>query len=47
LAVVGLESITLFRDLGRGKLLALRFVTQERRFAASAEIFSFTLPVVK
>jgi signal transduction histidine kinase len=37
--VVGLESITLFRNLGRDELHALRFITQERRFAANAEIF--------
>ena len=37
--MVALESIALFRNLGRDELQALRFITQERRFAASAEIF--------
>ena len=39
MAVVALESITLFRYLGRDELQALRFIAQERHFAAHAEIF--------
>ena len=37
--MVKLESINLFRSLGRNELQALRFITQERHFAAPAEIF--------
>ena len=39
MAVVALESITLFRYLGRNELQALRFIAQERHFAAHTEIF--------
>jgi signal transduction histidine kinase len=38
-AVVALESIILFRNLGRDELQALRFIAQERHFAAHSEIF--------
>ena len=34
-----LESIPLFRHLNRAELQALRLIAQERRFAASQEIF--------
>jgi signal transduction histidine kinase len=37
--VVTLESIALFRNLGRDELQALRFIAQERHFAAGCEIF--------
>jgi signal transduction histidine kinase len=37
--VVALESIALFRNLGRDELQALRFIAREQRFTASAEIF--------
>ena len=37
--MVGLESITLFRNLPPEELSVLRFVTQERQFAAGSEIF--------
>jgi signal transduction histidine kinase len=37
--VVGLESIALFRGLGRDELQALRLITQERRLAPDEEIF--------
>ena len=37
--MVGLESITLFRNLDPAELQALRFITQERRFAAGAGDF--------
>jgi signal transduction histidine kinase len=37
--VVTLESISLFRNLGRDELKALRFIAQERHFAAQAVIF--------
>ncbi|MGH7952664.1 MAG: ATP-binding protein [Limisphaerales bacterium] len=37
--MVGLESIALFRNLDRGELQALRFITREKRFAANQEIF--------
>jgi signal transduction histidine kinase len=37
--VAALESIPLFRNLGRNELQALRFIAQERHFAAQAEIF--------
>jgi signal transduction histidine kinase len=37
--MVALESITLFRNLGRNELQALRFITQERHFTAHTEIF--------
>jgi hypothetical protein len=36
--VVALESIALFRGLGREELQALRLITQERRFTAGSEI---------
>ncbi|MGB7748681.1 MAG: ATP-binding protein [Verrucomicrobiia bacterium] len=37
--MVALESIALFRTLGRNELQALRFIAQERHFAAHTEIF--------
>jgi signal transduction histidine kinase len=37
--VVGLESIALFRNLGRDELQVLRLITQEKRFPAGSEIF--------
>jgi signal transduction histidine kinase len=37
--VAALESIALFRNLGRDELQALRFIAQERHFAAGCEIF--------
>ena len=37
--MVALESITLFRTLDRNELQALRFIAQERHFAAKSEIF--------
>ena len=37
--MVTLESISLFRNLGRDELKALRFIAQERHFAAQAVIF--------
>jgi signal transduction histidine kinase len=37
--VATLESIALFRNLGRDELQALRFIAQERHFAAGCEIF--------
>ena len=37
--MVALESITLFRGLGREELQALRLITQEQSFTASSEIF--------
>ena len=39
MAVAALESTTLFRNLGRDELQALRFIAQERHFAANAMIF--------
>jgi signal transduction histidine kinase len=38
-AVAALESTTLFRNLGRDELQALRFIAQERHFAANGVIF--------
>jgi signal transduction histidine kinase len=38
-AVVTLESIALFRNLGRDELQALRLIVQERHFAAQTAIF--------
>src|SRR5208282_6026437 len=37
--MAALESIALFRNLGRDELQALRFIAQERHFAAGCEIF--------
>ena len=37
--MVGLESIALFRSLNAGEMQALRFITQEQRFASGREIF--------
>src|ERR1039458_2514111 len=37
--MAALESIDLFRNLGRDELQALRFIAQERHFAAGCEIF--------
>ena len=39
-----LETIPLFRLLDRNELQALRFITQERQFAAGQEIFQEGAP---
>jgi signal transduction histidine kinase len=42
--MVRLEAIALFRNLAPGELQALRLITQERQFAAGAEIFRAGAP---